>query len=98
MDAAVGRESARWWRRAAWVIAGVLGLAAGLFGSVFGPYYIGAVGLALAVVGGVNGQKPGARMALAVGLGIIVGALLYVTLGFLMPGAPRSGSGSGVEG
>ncbi|MDR2997799.1 MAG: hypothetical protein LBU78_06740 [Microbacterium sp.] len=98
MDAAVGRESARWWRRAALAVGGVLGVAVGFYGSIFGPYYLGAVGLVLAVVGGVNGRKPGARMALTVGLAIVVGSLLYVTLGFLLPGAPRSGSGSGVGG
>ncbi|UJP10899.1 hypothetical protein L2X99_04560 [Microbacterium sp. KUDC0406] len=96
MDATVRRESAGRWRRAAVVVGALLGLAIGLFGSIFGPYYVGAVGLFLAALGFVDAKRPWARFVLVVGLAIVAGACVYVLLGILTPDGAGSGSGSGV--
>ncbi|REJ04475.1 hypothetical protein DY023_13565 [Microbacterium bovistercoris] len=73
-------------------VGAVLGTAAGLFGSVFGPYYPGALGLVLAALGLVGARRRWGRLVLVIGLALFTGALLYVVLGLLAPSAPRSGS------
>lgn len=79
------------------VLAAVIGVPIGLYGSIFGPYYSIAVGAVLVIVGMI-GTVRGARwnrILLIFGAAIIVGAALYFTIGVLTPDGASSGFGSG---
>lgn len=79
------------------VLAAVIGVPVGLFGSIFGPYYSIAVG-AILVIFGMIGTVRGAgwnRILLIFGAAVIVGAALYFMIGVLTPDGASSGFGSG---
>ncbi|HCS60876.1 MAG TPA: hypothetical protein DIW46_05680 [Microbacterium sp.] len=79
------------------VLAAVIGVPVGLYGSIFGPYYSIAVGAILVVVGVirvVHGVRWG-RILLIFGAAVIVGAALYFMIGVLTPDGASSGFGSG---
>lgn len=77
----------------AMVLAAVIGVPVGLYGSIFGPYYSIAVGAILVIVG-VSGTVRGARwnrIVLIFGAAVIVGAALYFMIGVLTPDGANSG-------
>lgn len=81
------------------IVLGVVALAAvaaGLFGSIFGPAYSAAVGVILAVVGviGVARGAHWARFLLLIGGGLVVGSALYVLLGILTSDGSASAAGT----
>lgn len=62
----------------------------GLFGSVFGPFYSAVAGVTIVLVSVAIGLREvgWGRALLVIGVGVIVGALLYVTLGLARAGEP----------
>lgn len=78
------------------VLAAIIGLPVGLYGSMFGPYYSIGVGAFLVIVG-VIGTVRGARwnrILLVFGAAVIVGAALNFMIGVLTPDGASSGFGS----
>lgn len=77
----------------------ILGLIAGYFGSIFGPFYILVAGVITAVVGGIALGTPRGRtwprVVLVIGIAVAVGASAYILVGLLLPQGSGSGSGGG---
>lgn len=79
------------------VLAAIIGVPVGLYGSTFGPYYSIAVGAILVIIG-VSGTVRGAlwnRILSIFGAAVIVGAALYFMVGVLTPDGASSGFGRG---
>ena len=75
------------------LLLGIVGLLIGLYGSIFGPFYVMIVGFLLAVwgvIGIVRKTRPG-RSVTIFGAAIIVGALLYIAIGVFTPDGASSG-------
>ncbi|MGM7680499.1 hypothetical protein [Microbacterium sp. A94] len=78
------------------VLAAIIGVPIGLYGSIFGPYYSVAVGAFLVIVGAI-GTVRGARwnrILLIFGAAVIVGAASYFMIGVLTPDGAGSGFGN----
>ncbi|MDL9979366.1 hypothetical protein [Microbacterium candidum] len=82
-------------------IAVVLGVVAGFFGSIFGPFSVMLAGGILTAVGGIAAVafrgRTWTRVVLAVGIAVVIGACAYVLIGLVMPQGAGSGSGGGCE-
>lgn len=77
------------------VILGVVAGVIGFFGSIFGPVYIGAIGVVLVIAGLAGRRRAWGIFALKIGLGIVAGACAYVILGLLIPDGAASVHGRG---
>jgi hypothetical protein len=76
-------------------LVALLGVALGLLGSIFGPYYGLVAGALIAGAGALMRRRSAfGLLLLAFGIGVAVGSLAYVALGLLQQGASGSGSGS----
>lgn len=73
----------------------VVSVVFGLYGSAFGPFYSSMVGLVVVVVAIAIGlgEVGWGRALLVIGVGIVVGALIYVALGMANAGEPAQQSG-----
>ena len=79
------------------VLAAIIGVPVGLYGSIFGPYYsiaVGAILVVIGLIGTVRGVRWN-RILLIFGAAVIVGAALYFMIGVLTPDGASSGFGSG---
>lgn len=89
-------ERARDWRPAAGTaVVAALAIPVGLGFAVFG-FFGWCVGPVVLVVGlvGRHLRQPWGSWLIAVGAGLALGALAYITVGLLIPDGPSSGGGS----
>lgn len=90
------RSPSRW----LWLgLPAVMGLIAGYYGSIFGPFYILIAGVVTTAVGGIAlGNRRGRtwpRVVLVIGIAVVIGASAYILVGLLTPQGSGSGSGGG---
>jgi hypothetical protein len=76
----------------------VLSAVAGFYGSTFGPFRSMLVGVIVTAGGGIATValrgRAWARVVLAIGIALVIGACAYVLLGIVLPHGMGSGSGS----
>lgn len=68
------------------VCLSVAAIIAGLYGSIFGPYYVSVLGIILLLIafGLSRSQRfSSSRVLLLLGSGAILGALIYVVIGLI---------------
>lgn len=76
----------------------VLSAVVGFSGSTFAPFRSLLVGGIVTAVGGIGAVashgRAWARVVLAVGIAVVIGACAYILLGIVLPHGAGSGSGS----
>lgn len=78
------------------VLAAVVGLAIGFFGSAISPFIGAMVGGILAIAGTVGyvQRAPWGAVVLTLGVALVAGAALYILIGIIQPDGASTGSGT----